>query len=77
MQLSLLKSQMSLPQVGMVKLSTTNVCWAAIELFEACLCEEERELVIGLGPQADVEVASDQDRFAVVNQSLKIVDQVR
>ena len=77
MQLSLLKSLMSLPEVGMVKLATTNVRWVAIELFEACLGEEERELVVGLGPQADVEVTSDQGSFSVVNQVLKILNQGR
>ena len=37
MQLSLLKSMMSLPQVGMIKLATTNMRRVAIELFEASL----------------------------------------
>ena len=77
MQLSLLKSLMSLPQIGVVKLATTNVRWVAIELFEACLGEEERELVVGLGPQADVEVTCDQGSFSVVNQVLKILNQGR
>ena len=75
MQLNLLKDVASLSQIGVVKLATTDVGWALVELLKASFQEEPCDVVVGLGPQTDVEVASDQSRFAVADQGLKIINQ--